>query len=63
MFVARINEILKRLKKDGWYLHCHGSRHDIYKHPIKKGRVVIPRRPGKELATGTLKSILKAAEL
>jgi len=35
----------------------------IYKHPIKKGRVVIPRHPGKELATGTLQSILKAAEL
>jgi len=61
--VARINEILKRLKKDGWFLHRHGSKHDIYKHSIKKGRVVIPRHPGKELAIGTLKSILKAAEL
>ncbi|MCC8069748.1 MAG: type II toxin-antitoxin system HicA family toxin [Ruminococcus sp.] len=32
-------EILKILRKDGWYeMHCVGDHHQ-YKHPTKKGKV------------------------
>lgn len=53
-------EIIKILKKDGWYLvHTVGSHHQ-FKHPIKKGRVTVPH-PKKNLPIKTIKSIFKQA--
>ena len=61
--MPKISEVLKKLKKDGWYLHKHGGKHDLYRHKSKPGQIPIPRHGSKELATGTLNSILKAAGL
>jgi len=61
--MAKTNELVKRLKKDGWYLERHGKKHDLYLHSTKKGRLVIPRHGSKELAKGTYNSILKEAGL
>jgi len=55
-------EIIKRLKKDGWVLvHIRGSHHQ-FKHPEKDGRVTVPH-PKKDLPKGTVRSILKQANL
>ncbi|WP_422349892.1 type II toxin-antitoxin system HicA family toxin [Flagellimonas sp.] len=59
--MAKVNELIKRLKKDGWYLYRHGKRHDIYLHPTKKGKVVIGRHGSKEIAAGTYYAILREA--
>lgn len=49
-------EILKMLKKDGWYeVACVGDHHQ-FKHPTKKGRVTL-RHPVKDLSQNDLKSI------
>ena len=49
-------EILKMLKKDGWYeVACVGDYHQ-FKHPTKKGRVTL-RHPVKDLSRNDLKSI------
>ena len=61
--MAKISEVVKLLKKDGWFLHKHGSRHDLYRHPTKDGQIPIPRHGSKELAKGTLNSVLKQAGL
>jgi len=61
--MAKTSELIKRLKKDGWYIHRHGKKHDLYRHPEKEGQLVVPRHGSKELAKGTLKSILKGAGL
>lgn len=61
--MAKVSEILKRLKKDGWYLHRHGANHDQYRHPTKKGQIPVPRHGSSEVAKGTENSILKAAGL
>jgi predicted RNA binding protein YcfA (HicA-like mRNA interferase family) len=37
--------------------------HRQYKHPVKKGRVTVPGHPGDDVATGTLKSILRQGAL
>jgi predicted RNA binding protein YcfA (HicA-like mRNA interferase family) len=37
--------------------------HRHYKHPSKPNVVTIPGHPGHELPKGTMKSILKAADL
>ncbi|MEQ3501096.1 type II toxin-antitoxin system HicA family toxin [Tenacibaculum sp. SSH1-16] len=61
--MAKINEVLRLLSADGWYLHRHGSRHDLYRHKTKEGQIPIPRHGSKEVAPGTLNSILKKAGL
>lgn len=61
--MATVNELLKKLKKDKWYLYKHGKKHDLYRHDTKSGQLTIPRHGSKEVAKGTLNSILKAAGL
>ena len=36
-------KISRRLKKDGWFLSRHGARHDIYRHPVLRGIITLPR--------------------
>lgn len=54
--------LIKQLKADGWLLvHTVGSHHQ-FKHMSKPGKVTVPH-PKKELAIGTVRSILKQAGL
>ena len=55
--------MIKLVEVDGWFLVAQEGSHRQYKHPVKKGRVTIPGKPGKDIATGTLKSILNQAGL
>ena len=61
--MAKYSELLKILKKDGWYLHREGSRHSQYRHPTKEGQIPIGRHLSKEVPTGTHQKILKDAGL
>ncbi|MCL2556905.1 MAG: type II toxin-antitoxin system HicA family toxin [Treponema sp.] len=55
-------EVLKLLKKDGWYvLEQHGS-HIQMKHRAKKGKVSVPNHLG-DIPLGTLRSVLAQAGL
>jgi mRNA interferase HicA len=58
----RYNELLRRLKDDGWFL-VRTKKHQVYKHPVKKGIVTVPKHGSKEIPDGTLNSILKQAGL
>lgn len=55
-------EIIKELKKDGWYEKAITGSHHIFFHDIKKGIVVIPH-PRKDLPVGTVKAIEKQAKI
>lgn len=57
----KVNEILKLIEADGWYLVGTRGSHRQYRHPTKKGRVTIPGKPSKTLPIGTERSILKQA--
>lgn len=59
--VAR--EAIKIVEADGRYLDRQKGSHKIYKHPNKKGIVVIPDHGKQEIPAGTLNSILKQAGL
>jgi len=59
----KVNEILAKLKADGWYLAATRGSHRQFKHPVKSGRVTVPGKPSNDLAPGTLNSILKQAQL
>lgn len=55
-------EVIALLKKDGWFLvGCTGDHHQ-FKHPIKKGRVIVPH-PEKDIPIGTLKNISRQAKI
>lgn len=51
-------EIIKKIKKDGWYeVNCVGDHHQ-YKYPTKKGRVTITH-PVEDVPLPTIRSIEK----
>jgi predicted RNA binding protein YcfA (HicA-like mRNA interferase family) len=58
----KYSELLKKLTKDGWYLD-RTKKHQIYRHPVKKGVVIMPNHAGQEVPPGTLNSILKQSGL
>ena len=59
----KVRDILKLLKKDGWYRVPSRGGHRQFKHPIKRGRVTVSGKPSDDLPPGTLNSILKQAGL
>lgn len=57
----RAREVIKLIQADGWYeVHQVGS-HKQFKHPTKKGKVTVIMHAGKDIDTGTLKSIKRQA--
>ncbi|HEY9008595.1 type II toxin-antitoxin system HicA family toxin [Ohtaekwangia sp.] len=60
--MPKCSEILKLLRRDGWFVERLGKgSHIILKHPTKKGLISFPNHGSAELKTGTLLAILKAA--
>lgn len=55
-------EILKILHKDGWYEVNQEGSHVQLKHPVKTGKVTVPKHSG-DIAPGTLKRIYQQAGL
>ena len=59
----KVREAVRLLEVDGWYQVRTKGSHRQFKHPTKRGFVTVPGRPGDDLASGTLNSILKQAGL
>ena len=59
----KIREVIKLIENDGWYLVRTRGSHRQFKHPSKSGLVTIPGKLSDDIAIGTLKNILKQAEL
>ena len=55
----KFQEVLKKLKKDGWFVVDQVGSHVQLRHPVKRGRVTLPRHGNKDIPIGTLKSIAK----
>ena len=60
---TKVREILRRLRDDGWYHIGTTGGHRQFRHPAKPGKVTVSGAPGKDIAPGTLNSILKQAGL
>jgi len=52
--------VIRELKRDGWFQVKQAGSHKQFKHPTKKGRVTVPH-PKRDIPIGTLKSIEKQA--
>ena len=58
------SELLRILKKDGWYVAREGKgSHKILAHPTKQALISFPDHGSKEMRKGTAESILKEAGL
>lgn len=58
-----VRELIKLIEDDGWYHIKTKGSHRQFKHPIKKGKVTVPGKMGKDVPKGTHNSVLKQAEL
>ncbi|MBX2926004.1 MAG: type II toxin-antitoxin system HicA family toxin [Chitinophagaceae bacterium] len=59
----KASQVIKIIEADGWYKERQSGSHIIFKHPVKKGIVVIPMHGKSDIKPGTLASILKQARL
>ena len=57
-----VREILKVLRKDGWYTVNQEGSHINLKHPTKPGKVTIPQHKG-DIHPKTIETIRKQAGL
>ncbi|MEO8860890.1 MAG: type II toxin-antitoxin system HicA family toxin [Ginsengibacter sp.] len=56
-------ELVRLLKKDGWFTIRQSGSHIIMKHPSKKGQIVCPYHGSHEIGRGLEKKIKKNAGL
>ena len=59
----KVRDLMKRLRDDGWFETRMRGSHRVLKHGKKPGIVVVPGHMSDEIAPGTMKSILKQAQL
>ena len=57
----KIRDIIRMLKRDGWFEVAQKGSHRQFRHSAKAGRVTIAGHLNDDLAPGTLNSILKQA--
>lgn len=56
-------QVIKLLEKEGWYEVRQSGSHKIFKNDKHKVTISVPYHGNKDLAEGTLNSILKQAGL
>ncbi|MCX6274672.1 MAG: type II toxin-antitoxin system HicA family toxin [Bacteroidetes bacterium] len=60
----KVSEIIKIIERDGWVMVRQKGSHRQFRHARKKGLVTIAaHRMSDDIATGTLKSIIKQAQI
>jgi mRNA interferase HicA len=55
------SELLRLLKKDGWYEIRQTGSHITMAHSMKKGKILVPFHASKEVKKGLHNGILKEA--
>jgi len=56
----RSGDLIRILEADGWFLDRVRGSHQVFRHPTKRGVVVVPH-PKKEFGTGLVATIRKQA--
>ncbi len=60
---VKVAALLRLLRDNGWVLMATRGSHRQFKHHRIPGRVTVAGKPSDDLAPGTLRSILKQAQL
>jgi predicted RNA binding protein YcfA (HicA-like mRNA interferase family) len=58
-----VRQILRILRKDGWYIDHQTGSHRQLQHRTKPGNVTVAGKPADDINPKTLKSILRQAGL
>ena len=59
----KVRDIIKAIEADGRRMVGQRGSHRQFKHAEKSGRVTVPGHPADDVATGTLKSIYRQAQI
>jgi len=59
----KCSQLLRILKRDGWYAISQKGSHVKLKHDIKKGIIIFPNHGSQEMGKGLEKRVLKDAGL
>ena len=59
----KVRELIRQLEQDGWIGVRQQGSHRVFRHPIKRGILVVPMHSNQDVHTGTLQAILKKAGL
>jgi len=60
---VKVRDLIRKLDSAGWVLRSTKGSHRQFKHPTKPLVVTVAGHPGKDVPIGTLRAILKAAEM
>jgi predicted RNA binding protein YcfA (HicA-like mRNA interferase family) len=63
MALAKVRDILKMLRRDGWYLDRQSGSHRQFRHTVKPGTVTVAGKENVTLPHPTVNSILEQAGL
>ena len=61
--MPKVREAIQLLEREGWRLSRTRGSHRVFKHPDKRGIVVVAGKPSVDIPRGTWNSILKQAGL
>jgi len=61
MKAYKVIEVIRLLRKDGWYIDRIKGDHRQFKHPTKKGLVTVNGKESDVMSQGNLNSIWKQA--
>ena len=59
----KIREVLKILRRDGWFVVRQTGSHRQFHHPTKPGTVTVAGKPSKTLHPKVVASIMRQAQL
>jgi predicted RNA binding protein YcfA (HicA-like mRNA interferase family) len=59
----KVRDVIKAIEADGWFLVRTTGDHRQFHHIRKRGTVTIAGALGRDVPPGTLKSILKQAQV
>jgi predicted RNA binding protein YcfA (HicA-like mRNA interferase family) len=59
----KVRDVIRLLEDNEWIQISQKGSHRQFKHPSKPGKVTVPGKMSDDLPSGTLKSILRQAEL
>ncbi|MCO5234773.1 MAG: type II toxin-antitoxin system HicA family toxin [Chitinophagaceae bacterium] len=57
------SELVRLLKKDGWFVVRQTGSHMIMEHQSKEGKLIVPYHASSEVKKGLLIAILKQAKI
>ncbi|MBX9783692.1 MAG: type II toxin-antitoxin system HicA family toxin [Chitinophagaceae bacterium] len=59
----KCSELIRLLKRDGWFVVRQTGSHMMMHHPAKRGQIVVPNHGSQEIGKGLERKIKKDAGL